>query len=180
MNSLFMDLSNKHSKDDFFLILIGVAIIGIIIVSFVFFPQESVKFGRFGRNQQFNESFAKEKEGPVEKTLNLRSEAREVKKKVTTDAQTGLSKILVENDEFKIDRQIENDSFSVTIKKAPYAESKKKAEDWFLAKGFTREDLCQLRIFFFAGLSLGWDFGPESQDLVPSGCPVQPLPKPQK
>lgn len=78
-----------------------------------------------------------------------------------------------ETEQFKAEYLIMNKRFIVTIKKSPYSVSKKAAEDWFTAQGFSGGDLCAPNISFVPGIGVKDKITPA--DSVFKGCPVPNL-----
>ena len=92
----------------------------------------------------------------------------ELKTQITKTDKAFGDLTLVDQAEFKIDYLIASDSFTVIIKKNPFVDSKKKAQDWFLNKGFQKADLCQLQIEFVATKEVKFQIKPT--DKIPDGC----------
>jgi len=107
---------------------------------------------------------------PSIERATLSEKAQKIKKEVTqTDKESG-DLILLDNDNLAIKYLISNKQFLVEIKKAPFEKGKKEAEEWFMGKGFTREDLCLLRINFGAQRTIKPSLS--NSDMFPSGCPI--------
>lgn len=111
---------------------------------------------------------------PLTKTLS--KSAFELKKEITkTDRKSG-DLILEENNDLKIIYLISNDLFIVSIKTSSYETAKQTAESWFLNKGFSKEDLCNLKLSFGASKDIKPDLTLE--DIIPSGCPLPTIQPP--
>lgn len=107
---------------------------------------------------------------PKYDTQTLSTQAIEKKQALTKTAKVSGDLQLAQNDNFEIDYLISNDDFIVIINKNPYPETKKLAEQFFTDKGFTKEELCTLKIRFYPAkeVTVGYTGGP--QDSVPTGC----------
>jgi hypothetical protein len=95
-----------------------------------------------------NGKYQHPKPEPSPKITSLSPQSQEIKSKLFRTERTS-GDISSEYEEYRIDYLISNDEFIVTIKKEPYSESKKKAENWFLVQGFKPEELCIMKITFY-------------------------------
>lgn len=151
---------NEPEDNHFFLLVLGLVTVAFLIVILVFSPLDEFDFGSLGARKGTQKSLA------AETRIGM------TKAKIVGDESNVKGKVITENDDFKIDRTKDKDSFTVTIKKAPYEDGKKKAEEWLLSNGFTQEDLCVLNISIIPNYTFGKDFWPEKSGLVPTGCPT--------
>lgn len=87
---------------------------------------------------------------PIETRSQLPANIQAIKKQII-DAKIGTDNgdiVLYKSADFKIEYIPTPDFFLVTIFKEPQSVNKKSAEDWFLKKGLSRSDLCNLPVRF--------------------------------
>ena len=152
---------NEQEDNHFFLLVLGLVTVAFLIVILVFSPIEEFDFGSLGSRKVSQKSLA------AETRIGM------AKSKIVGDESNVKGKVITENDDFKIDRTKDKDSFSVVIKRPPYEENKLKAEKWLLGQGLTQLDLCEMRISFLPSHTFGKEFWPEPSGLVPTGCPTK-------
>lgn len=81
-----------------------------------------------------------------------------------------VDKVLLDNDQLRILYLTSGDQFIVVIKSKPIADARQKTQEWFISKGFSKVDLCTLKIIFVPVKNLGEKL--EIKDVVPDGCPA--------
>lgn len=78
--------------------------------------------------------------------------------------------LLVLTDDYRIEYIPSPDIFIATLQKEPVENNRKKAEKWFLDKGFSQENLCNLGLQFILHSSLTQDYKTKGFSSRPTGC----------
>lgn len=78
--------------------------------------------------------------------------------------------LLVKTNDYLIQYITSPDIFIVTLLKEPVEENRKIAEKWFLDKGFSQENLCNLGLHFILHSSLTQEYKAKGFSSRPSGC----------
>ena len=142
------------------LILAAVLLAVVLAIGYLLFKRQAKEKPPIVETQPSFADYLVERSG-------LTPEKEQLKRELV--APVGAAGVLSDGPRFRIDYIAVDDLFNIEIKTVAIDEAKEETVSWFEEKGFSREDICKLRIVFYLGADV-------YEQVKGSGLIFNPLP----